>query len=85
MPPHGQDILGNKENATANLPFDISQILATHNVPVWVAKEYKPAGRTWNAHETASGLQRIYRLLLQEDRQIPPTLIRDISLLPSRF
>jgi subtilisin family serine protease len=51
-------------------------------VPVWVTHEFPSAHKEWSADEIKHGLNRIYRLILHNDRQIPEKLIRDINLLP---
>lgn len=79
---HWADIIENKGRATEHLIPEIDSILNRHRVPVWVTQEHRaPTGR-WTEEEIRAGLNRIYRLILQEDREVPPALLRDISLLP---
>lgn len=80
--PHWQDIIADKTTAVTKIHPDIDTILSKYQVPVWATKEYKPANQKWNKAEVESGLDRIYRLILQEDKQIPQKLIEEISLLP---
>lgn len=80
--PHWQEILDNKKIAGDKLEGAIDNILTKYKLPVWVTKEYKPAASNWGKEELASGLNRIYRLILQHNSQIPSELIKEISLLP---
>jgi subtilisin family serine protease len=80
--PHWEDVIGDKPAETAILEPRLARVLARHRVPVWLTHGYAPDGDRWSAAEVASGLDRIYRLVLQENTDIPPALIRDIRLLP---
>ncbi len=60
----------------------VDRLFAKHNLAFTATREYAPAGAAWSAHETASGLDRVYRLVLQSDSKIPPDLIEAIRLLP---
>jgi thermitase len=80
--PYWQDILTDKTVAVTTIYPDIDGIFSKYKMPVWVTKEYKPASKNWTQTEIASGLNRIYRIILQQDTQIPDRLIQEISLLP---
>jgi subtilisin family serine protease len=80
--PHWVDAIAAKTGGSRQLVPAIDAILASKSVPVWVTREYPTAGREWSTAEIKHGLNRIYRLILHDDRQLPKTLIRDISLLP---
>lgn len=47
-----------------------------------VTHEHRPAGPTWSNEELQTGLNRIYRLILRENRAIPPELIASLRVLP---
>jgi hypothetical protein len=80
--PYWEEIIRDKSQAVGETHRDVARILARYALPVWVTQSYAPAGKTWSPAEIASGLNRIYRLVLQEDRAISPDLVHDISLLP---
>lgn len=80
--PHWEEIIRDKSRAGAEAHPDVARVLTRHGLPVWVTRAYAPAGEGWSEAEIASGLDRIYRLVLKEDRAIPPELIEDIRLLP---
>jgi len=81
--PHWEAIIGDKSAAEEEAQPDVARVLAQYGLPVWVTRAYAPAGKGWSPAEVASGLDRIYRLVLRQDRVIPPELIEAISLLPA--
>lgn len=79
---HWQDILTNKSLAASHLHPTIDQILGEFQLPVWVTQEYRSADKQWNTAELSTGLNRVYRLILQQDQMIPAQLIQRLSNLP---
>jgi thermitase len=49
----------------------------------WATREYQPAGDRWSPEEAREGLDRTYRLILQEDYALPPDLVARIKRLPA--
>ncbi len=80
--PHWTRAIAEKGAAEAPLNADIAALLRRFAVPVWTTHEYRPSGADWSAAELASGLDRIYRLILKQSRAIPEGLIDAIRLLP---
>lgn len=80
--PHWESLLTNENNVVTQLHPDIDRLFIRYKVPIWVTQEYKPEGQAWSPAERASGLDRVYRLILQQDQDIPPNLIREISTVP---
>jgi subtilisin family serine protease len=74
--------LRSKGAAVETLHPAVDAVLAKYRVPVWATTEYAPAGAAWSDEETRAGLNRMYRLILQEGTSIPDGLIQDISLVP---
>src|SRR5688572_4183089 len=72
-----------KDNLKADKFYpEIVSVFKKHKVPVLYSKEYKPKVQEWSSDEVRSGLDRVFRIILQEDGKFPPGLIRDISLVP---
>lgn len=80
--PFWADALRDKSQVPDTLHPDIDRILRRHGLRVWVLRAYRAAGSTWSAEELASGLDRVYRLVLQEQRRLPESLLGEVSLLP---
>ncbi|NEP86273.1 MAG: S8 family serine peptidase [Okeania sp. SIO2C2] len=77
--PHWPNILNQKATAKTNLHPEIDLIFAKYQIPIWVTQEYSPSGDNWDAAELATGLNRIYRLILQRNQEIIPELIQELS------
>ncbi len=73
----------NKSVVQESLHRDIDALMAERKLKFWVTKEYRLAGLGWSNEEIAQGLNRTYRLILQEDYQLPAELVQQIQLLPA--
>ncbi len=60
----------------------IDAIFARNGLEFSATQEYAPAGVQWSSHEVASGLDRMYRLVLLADTDIPKELVEAIRLVP---
>ncbi|MEL6440780.1 MAG: S8 family serine peptidase [Cyanobacteria bacterium J06621_8] len=80
--PYWQNILKTKENAKTHLYPSIDRILEQYQVPIWVTQEYSPYNGNWDTAELATGLNRIYRLILQHNQKIEPQLIQELARIP---
>lgn len=80
--PHWQKLIADKNLAVTRIHPDIDAIFSKYQLPIWVTKEYKPALENWTQVEIESGLNRIYRIIVQRDTEIPQNLIQEIALLP---
>lgn len=80
--PHWQEIIASKAVAQEAFIPSVDALLQQRKLPVWVTREYHPANNKWTQEEYAHGLQRIFRLILQEDKHLPDDLIQSITLLP---
>lgn len=81
--PYWEDAIRDKAGTEVNVDRDVARLLARHSVPVITTRAYAPHGATWSADEIASGLDRVYRLVLLEGGSLPPELVRDIQLVPT--
>jgi len=81
--PYWEDAIRDKSGTDVVIDREVARLLARYALPIIATRAYAPSGQTWSADEIASGLDRVYRLVLMEDREIPPNLIRDISLVPT--
>ena len=80
--PHWPKFIADRGLGPTRLHPDVDAVFARHRLPVYVTKEYDSADRQWSQSERDCGLDRIYRIILQHDRTVPPTLVRELSQLP---
>lgn len=81
--PHWERLVRDKSHAPEQFHRPVDEVLRAHGVPVWVTHEYLPAGERFSPEEVASGLDRMYRLILQREGDFPAGLVDAIHLLPS--
>ena len=80
--PYWGDLIKSKGLTADRFYPEVIKLFDKYRVPVLYSKEYKPKLRTWSQNEVESGLDRIFRVILQHDKQFPPELIREISMVP---
>jgi len=81
--PYWEDAIHDKAGTDSSIDRDLTRLLTRYAVPVLATRAYEPHGRGWSQHEIAAGLNRVYRLVLLENRSLPPELLRDIQLIPT--
>jgi thermitase len=81
--PYWLDVAQNNVPARTNTFPELDNILREHNLNVRVTAEYAPASAmTWSPQEFLAGFNRIYRIILSDDREIPASVIAQIQVLP---
>jgi len=80
--PHWAEIIADKSPVAEQIDPQIDQLLKSRNIPVWVTREYSPRMEIWSPDEIESGLNRVYRLILQRNDKIPAGIVASIRLLP---
>ncbi len=81
--PHWQQFITDKSSARESTGTGVDAVMAKHATPFWVTLEYPPAqGAAFNQDERDLGFDRIYRLILQKNTELPSSLIDSIRLLP---
>ncbi len=80
--PHWIDLITDKSLIVTRLEANIDRVLEQYQVRVWATQEYKPAAPSWSDSEIQTGLNRMYRLILQDERDVPPGLVDAIAALP---
>jgi thermitase len=81
--PDWQAFINDKSVVRENLNADIDRLMSDLGLKFWVTKEYKPAASKWTADEIRQGLNRTYRMILQQDYKLPENLVQRIKLIPS--
>lgn len=61
---------------------EVDRLFDKWQLPFWATAEYSPSGRQWSKEEVASGLNRIYRIILRVNSNIPTELVESIRFIP---
>lgn len=80
--PHWIAFVGDKSKSFDRVQPLLDRLIAQRGIKVWLTSEYDTAAEDWDEAEIRAGLNRTYRLILQEDYAIPPGLLESIRLLP---
>ncbi|MDH6097491.1 S8 family serine peptidase [Anabaenopsis sp. FSS-46] len=80
--PDWRQFILEKQQVITELHPEVDTLLSSYHLSIWVTHEYKPALEEWSYSELATGLDRVYRIILQEERPIPPIVIEKLSYLP---
>jgi thermitase len=59
----------------------IDNIFKKFGLKYFISNEYQPASQVWSSDEIATGLNRTYRIILQEDTTIPLALVDELRQL----
>lgn len=81
--PDWQDFITDKSFIKEDSLPAIDRLMNDLGLKFWVTREYDPADDDWGAEERRQGLNRTYRLILQEDYEIPPDIVERIQLIPT--
>jgi len=77
-----QDFIHDKHAPTTSFHPSFDRLFSEYGLSFWVTREYRPHSTDWDADERLSGLDRTFRIILQEDRDAPAALERQIDQLP---
>jgi thermitase len=73
-----------KSTVVTTVDPGVDAVLTGSGHPFWVTHEYAPAGSTWAALEVHHGLDRTYRLVLQQEADpLPEELVLRLASLPT--
>jgi thermitase len=81
--PYWVDFIDNKSLISESVDKDVDRIMADYSLNFWVTREYRLAEPQSSAEEIAQGLDRTYRLILHDDREVPKGLIDRMKQAPS--
>src|SRR5262249_43567899 len=81
--PNWLDFITDKSVVRERVEPGVDKLLDDLGLRVWVTHEYEPARGDWATDEIREGLNRTYRLILQQDYALPPDLVDRIKLIPS--
>jgi subtilisin family serine protease len=79
--PHWERFITDKKSARTALLPAVDAVFAQYKRQFWVGSEYQMAEQDWSEVEKAHGLDRVFRIVFQDERGIPPTLIQQLKAL----
>jgi subtilisin family serine protease len=80
--PHWLDALTSKRDVPDRIWPEVATVLRQAGIDVWITREYRRSGAEWSADERATGLDRVYRLVLQADTSVDDSVIAALARLP---
>jgi subtilisin family serine protease len=80
--PHWLELVDDRSKSRDTVHPDLDRLFGESGINFWTTSEYDTADTDWDEDETRSGLNRTYRLILQDDYDLPPDLVEQIKLLP---
>jgi len=80
--PYWKDLINDKSKAVEHFFPAFDQLFKKYNLSFWLTREFQPQHRDWSVQEVDNDLDRIYRVILQDDYDYPDSLVKEIRLLP---
>ncbi len=81
--PYWQDCIGQRPaDIRQGFTAGVDAVMQSYGIPFLATAEYRQQGTQWSESEIASGLDRIYRLVLLQNREIPAALIPALEAVP---
>jgi thermitase len=77
--PDWQSFVNDKSVVKERLTPVLDQLMSDAGLAYWVTREYRPASARWSRDEIRHGLNRTYRVILQQNRRPPPGLVDRIK------
>jgi subtilisin family serine protease len=76
--------IDDKSYVKESISPSFDRIMRDAGIRFFVTSEYPPAGpdETWSPDEVRLGLDRVYRIVLQDDRDVPPEVVQRIRQQP---
>lgn len=81
--PYWEDFIKDKSSTVDYFNNEIDEIFKKYNLDFWITKEFKPRqGDQFAEKEIKAGLNRLYRVILRNQTDLPPDLINGLRLIP---
>jgi thermitase len=81
--PDWVDFITDKSVVKESVNPEVDRLMGDLGLKFWLTREYKPATTDWSSDELREGLNRTYRMILQQDYALPENLVQRIKLIPS--
>lgn len=78
--PYWEDFIRDKSIVHERFRNDLDSVFIQYDIPIWITGEFQPANDLagFSPEETRSGLDKIYRVIFQDSRPVPPGLLAEI-------
>lgn len=81
--PYWVDFINDRSFTIDHFNNRIDEVFRKYNLDFWITKEFKPGhGDHFAEEEIRTGLDRIYRIILQERVDLPANMINELELIP---
>ncbi len=80
--PYWKDLISNKSLAVEFFYPAFDNFFRNNHVDFWITKEYRPQQVNWSPQEVAASLHRIYRIILQNNYNLPTSFLSQLQTLP---
>ncbi len=80
--PYWGDVAANRGPYVEKFIPAVNEIFKKYGISFIATREYKQQHADWSSDEIRSGLNRVYRLVLQRDQHVPQQMVSEISVLP---
>jgi subtilisin family serine protease len=81
--PHWVDFASDKSVVVESVNPEIDRLMRERGLKFWLTKEYRSAGLEPSPEEIQAGLNRTYRMILQQAYGLPADLVERIRLIPA--
>jgi len=81
--PYWLDFITDKSQVTETVNPEIDRLMRDYGLTFWVTHEYKRVGTSWSPEELRAGLNRTYRIILQQDCTLPADLVGQLRQMPA--
>lgn len=81
--PDWLDFIHDKSYVKESFEPAFDRMLRDLGAKFWVTSEHKSAGPLWSEDEVRQGLDRTYRIILQDDHELPIDLVARIQRIPA--
>lgn len=79
--PYWKDLILNRSLAVESFYPAFDSLFASNHFKFWVTREYESQGRSWSEEEVFAELNLLFRIILQEDYQLPQNFIPQLKAL----
>ncbi|MBA3704435.1 MAG: S8 family serine peptidase [Bacteroidetes bacterium] len=80
--PYWKDLISDRSLAVESFFPAFDDFFRNNHIAFWITKEYRRQHLNWGPEEIETGLNRIYRVILQNDYELPVNFLNQVKTLP---